>query len=62
MINDNELISVKEAAGMLRLAEKTIRNKLSAGTFSSTKIFGSRRLYKKEIIELIKKGHREKFE
>ena len=52
-----ELISIEETAKMLHIAVKTVRDWVYKRKVSSTKIHGVRRLYKAEIIDLIKKGH-----
>jgi len=50
------LIGVRELASMLPIAEKSVRNRLSAGTFPiPSYLFGGRRVFKmSEILEFIK--------
>jgi predicted DNA-binding transcriptional regulator AlpA len=49
------LLSVREAARMLPIAEKSVRNRLSAGTFPIPSYkFGGKRAFKlSEILEFI---------
>ncbi|SFN10032.1 DNA binding domain-containing protein, excisionase family [Algoriella xinjiangensis] len=54
--NEEEILSVKEVAKLLRLSEGTIRTKSWKGEIPVCKHFGKNYYLKSEIIDFIKKG------
>lgn len=54
------LMTLEEVAGVLRLAPKTIRNRVYRGTMSAVQVGGSIRFERAEIQRIIEEGRTQK--